>query len=765
MITSVKLIRNVGSFDSYQQGPNTGFKPLTLIYAENGRGKTTLGAIFRSLATGESNWVEARCRLGSQHRPHVVVEADSPQQTYVYQNGQWTSSYPALMVFDDQFVDDNVYSGLSVGAGHRQNLHEVILGKQGVTLARQVDALADEITELNRSLREKEADIPTEDLHRLDVDTFCDLPLIENIDKRVDEQSKQLDALQKADAVKSTRFFSRLEFPSFDVDAIENLLAKQLEDLDKEAMSRVQSQFETLDSDGESWAAQGTRYLTSQPEGKPHQCPYCGQDIQGVELVDAYRAYFGESYRSHLIRIRKAITEHTKAFGGDALAAMQQSIGQLDSRYAFWKSLVNVPEVQIDASDIATAWTEARDAISIALEAKQVSPLEQAFLDEASKSKIKRYELIRQQAATHSDRLVACNDAITELKKATASGDIELASQKLGRLRAIKARHSDQNIPKCQAYLAAKAVKLSAELRKVRARNALDAYRRQAFPKYCTAINEYLKKFGTSFTIEGVRPQDAAGRPSTAYHLHILNQKVPLQSQASHEPGFHNTLSSGDRNTLALAFFFASLSTDTGLGDAVIVIDDPITSLDDGRSMTTMQEVRRLSGLSQQVVVMSHVKSFLCRLHKHSKPENVASLHLRRIGDCQSTLEPWEPTEDEFTQYDHNHRALRDFHAGTDPDIRQVAKTLRPVMEGYLRVAYPEHCPPGTLLGAFRERVQQLIDAGQTILSNERLIELGEIREYANRFHHDTNPAWETEMPSDTELLRFVNRVLDFIAD
>ncbi len=246
-----------------------------------------------------------------------------------------------MLIFDDQFVDDNVYSGLSVGPGHRQNLHEVILGKQGGTLARQVENLAGEIVELNRSLRERETDIPKEDLHRLDVDTFCGLPEVEEIDKRVDDQSKQVDALQRADAVTDARFFSRLEFPSFDVDLIQNLLAKQLEDLDKDAIRQVQSQFKTLGSNSETWASRGTRFLVSQPEDKTNQCPYCGQDTQGIELVDAYRAYFGESYRSHLTSISTAITEHKKAFGGDILAAMQQSIAQLERQHAFWKLLVD----------------------------------------------------------------------------------------------------------------------------------------------------------------------------------------------------------------------------------------------------------------------------------------------------------------------------------------------------------------------------------------------------------------------------------------
>jgi hypothetical protein len=34
--------------------------------------------------------------------------------------------------------------------------------------------------------------------------------------------------------------------------------------------------------------------------------------------------------------------------------------------------------------------------------------------------------------------------------------------------------------------------------------------------------------------------------------------------------------------------------------------------------------------------------------------------------------------------------------------------------------------------------------------------------EYANRFHHDTNPAWETEAINDGELRGFVEQALRF---
>ncbi|WP_231486652.1 AAA family ATPase [Paracoccus pantotrophus] len=51
MIDRIQLLRNVGQFDNVS--PQQPFTPLTLIYGENGRGKTTVAEILRSLATND----------------------------------------------------------------------------------------------------------------------------------------------------------------------------------------------------------------------------------------------------------------------------------------------------------------------------------------------------------------------------------------------------------------------------------------------------------------------------------------------------------------------------------------------------------------------------------------------------------------------------------------------------------------------------------------------------------------------------------------
>jgi len=119
MIKNLSLIRNVTQFDSVTDGANIPLSKFTLAYAENGRGKTTLAAIFRSLGSGDPTLIMERHRLQAKQPPHVRIECTKgPSQ---FQNAQWDQTLPSLVVYDDLFVDENIYSGLSVDSNHRQH--------------------------------------------------------------------------------------------------------------------------------------------------------------------------------------------------------------------------------------------------------------------------------------------------------------------------------------------------------------------------------------------------------------------------------------------------------------------------------------------------------------------------------------------------------------------------------------------------------------------------------------------------------------------
>ena len=169
----ILLLRNIGQFDSVAAGAQLPLTKLSLIYAENGRGKTTIAAILRWLATGRSDLIDERQRLGAANPPHVVLTFNGAP--LVFQQGAWGSPPPPVTVFDDAFVGANVCSGISIETAHKQNLHELILGAQGVALNATLQDQIDRIEEHNRRLRTKGDAIPAAARGSLAVDAFCAL--------------------------------------------------------------------------------------------------------------------------------------------------------------------------------------------------------------------------------------------------------------------------------------------------------------------------------------------------------------------------------------------------------------------------------------------------------------------------------------------------------------------------------------------------------------------------------------------------------------
>jgi wobble nucleotide-excising tRNase len=184
MLKHIQLLRNVGAFDSITPGAAVTFDLFNLVYAENGRGKTTLADLFRSLGNGDASVVTNRHRLGATHPPHAIIALDGGG-TCTFQTGAWSAGRPALAVFDDHFVAENVCSGVAIETGHRQNLHELILGAQGVTLSGALQTHVAAVEEHNRNLRLRDDAIPAAAKGGLTTEKFCALKADPKIDDKI----------------------------------------------------------------------------------------------------------------------------------------------------------------------------------------------------------------------------------------------------------------------------------------------------------------------------------------------------------------------------------------------------------------------------------------------------------------------------------------------------------------------------------------------------------------------------------------------------
>jgi len=90
-----------------------------------------------------------------------------------------------------------------------------------------------------------------------------------------------------------------------------------------------------------------------------------------------------------------------------------------------------------------------------------------------------------------------------------------------------------------------------------------------------------------------------------------LSQLVPLTTRQDEAPCFKNTLSEGDKSTLAFAFFMAALEKHAGLDNQIVVFDDPLSSLDETRREATARLLLALSPMVRQLNVFTHKRDFL----------------------------------------------------------------------------------------------------------------------------------------------------------
>lgn len=721
-----------------------------------------MAAILRSLASDDPSPINERKRLNADKDPHIIITFGENEETAIFQDGRWNGKSPKILIFDDDFVNDNIYSGLVVEPEHRRNLHEFILGEIGVELNKKHKETLDKIDQHNKSLSDKKGLVSQADLHGISFETFLHLENTEDIDKKITTGEKAIKAKEEQELIGSRAALEELVLPEFPSGEVRQLLRSSLTDLDSTAERRMREHFDMLGPNGEAWIDSGLTILQSVDDDT---CPFCAQPIAGLDLIAHYRAYFAEEY----IRLKESIDlqmgELDRHHGDKARTAFERSLHEIRFGIQFWSTYCDILPADVDAEEVLGAWERLTNLVMAALASKRMSPLDQLDLDEKSITAIEIYNRHRENIVAHNHNLEESNAKIEAFRYRIMSESPEELANQLGLLFATKSRHSDGNAQLCTDYLAEESAKALTESERDLARQQLDDYRSNIFPDIQEKINAHLIKFGTEFYLDSLSSSIRRGGTTCNYNVIINESSVAIEGGVTKggEPSFKSTLSAGDRNSLALAVFLSTLDSESDLTNCIVVLDDPINSLDDHRSYATVDAVIDIAATGAQVFVLSHNKRFLCRIWEKMKGKSCTGLELVRF-ETGSTIRRWEVGLDSVTEHDKRHMLFLEYLDGAVEEPRRVAQNIRFHLEAFLRVSLPQYFPPQTLLGHFVNRCKDVLDSPGEILVRGAVEELEEIVAYANRFHHDTNPSWETQEINDLELKRFVERTLGFIS-
>jgi wobble nucleotide-excising tRNase len=199
--------------------------------------------------------------------------------------------------------------------------------------------------------------------------------------------------------------------------------------------------------------------------------------------------------------------------------------------------------------------------------------------------------------------------------------------------------------------------------------------------------------------------QGARGRRRELEGITILIMRG-RSSAGLERPSFKNTLSAGDKSTLALAFFLALLEQDANRANKVVVFDDPFASMDSFRRMHTVNQIFRSGETCAQVIVLSHEASFLKQLWDRIAPADRKTLQLARIGEENTTIVEWDLERVLQARYKADIDTLQRFYAAGEGERMNVIQKIRPVLEGFCRTLYPaqfgEQDMMGVIIGKIR---------------------------------------------------------------
>jgi wobble nucleotide-excising tRNase len=765
IISKILRLQNVGLLQDATQTGAVSLGKVTAVYADNGRGKSTLATVLRACQLGDEGRLNSRKTIDGPGNPEV--ELLLPTGSHVeFKANAWTATLPDIVVFDSEFIEQNVYSGLEVRADHRQSLLEFALGNQTVQLKQQIDQLTQDIDTQTRKRTAAEKTL-TGYATPYNVTQFIALQPVPDAQQQIDAFQKRIQAAKNAQALAARKDPTSIATIQFDMAAFSTVLKTQMHDVEKAAEAVVKEHLAKHNShDIEDWASRGQQYI-----GRP-ECPFCGQAFGGLVLIEAYRSYFNKAYADLKRRVAELESVVATGLAASKIEDAVSSAATNTARIEAWKDQLNVSAPALDGVALAAALRQVREKLQALVGAKQRAPLECVGSQADAEAATEAIAGITQAIAAYNADVQVATVQIGDFRKRLGAENTTVLADEIRKLEAAKKRVRPDVMTAVAEYQAAETERKRLDGEKTKARQQLDSLMQATLQQYQTSINDLLTAFGAEFSIEQLKPTYlGGGEPRSEYGLCVRNKSVKLGSRADIATGhsFATTLSEADKRTLAFAFFVARLKADANLAGKLVVLDDPVSSLDRNRRHQSIRHITNLAGECGQLLVLSHDAYFVRELREwlsdlRPTPIQAHVLTIKRVGNGYSAFAQCDIDDVCSSDYYRHHRLVADYVDGTSTaNTRDVAKAIRPMLEGYYHRRFPGKIPRKLMFGQIIAHAAKAPAGDPLAYLQPMQKELDEVNDYARQFHHDTNPGFEGVPVVDGELIGFAMRALNLI--
>ena len=764
MITRITEIRDVGCLKRFRpdKAGEFAFGEKTVIFAPNATGKTTLASVLKSYGTDNPSLLNCRGTLSSRESPFAVLELDDGRRRF--QNGAWHDRQEGecpVIVFDNAFIEENVFSN-EVTPDHLKSIHKLIVGRDGLTLNSALEKAKDsertarrELNRLDGELRERQRLMGRDDY--LDLATRI----------KTDEATSRVEVCEgKLKAANGMASGEVAPVPGIEPFALGNFtvlrdaLCKSIANVHEEARKRVRERIRTVLRDApeaESFLETGRRLAPA--DG---QCPFCGQDTSRVAaLLQDYQHYFDTAF----VQLKKDIGERIGRFRAWSpsghLRKWQAAYAQAVTAREKWARVIpalpELPGLDVSIDDLAAradslhaASVEQMERKLLSLEVKiDLTPLDE--LEVLLKS-------VKNQADVRSDLCKTIASKITDFRQSLQTASVDDMKRDLARARAtVDALSADAQAWRKRYRDAQKDV---ADRQKAReeAEAALDAYCKRTYADFQESINAVLRDFRLRFTVDGLEPRSTQQSSQVSASMSLVIDGCPVSAAKRQVTSacFKNTLSEGEKNALAFAFFLADLRRHAGLGDQVIVVDDPLSSFDDDRRLDTARHLGQLAKDCKQLIVLTHRMDFVGLLYdQHGFGGRFFRLRLNDSEGAQ--VELLDVKQARMLDHERHVDALKRFSdTGVLPVGDNVQRLIRSILERGLGTKYCHHLHGERILPELLKRLDEQLG----ILESSVVQELRDMNKATQSGLHAAADQSAIHTLSESELCGLAQRAL-----
>lgn len=709
-VTRINRIRNVGVLEDPIRGDQAvEIGDACLIYAENGRGKSTLSALLDSLGTGDTSRLHRRRTASSSSEISAIVSSDTG--THTLANGEWSLRADGLLVFDSTFIDRHISSGSMVLPTHRASLLTFLLGDAVAQLEHARNELRSERNNVTERIEELEREI-----ERLcgpvDVQQFCLLENQDDVDKRVEEAEQLLSERRSIAAVHARPMFATISQLGLDWESVVACARDDIDQIARRGAELVIDHIHRHAHPGfETWLREGTAYATD-------NCPFCGQVLESSTVAAQLSAFFTGEYQQTLADVEQLRSDADAAFA-ELLSEVQDACDSAVRAATAWVDVVPNDLAIPERRSVVDLLQLTERAVVTVLDTKRDNPAN-AVGDGEIQSASDHLQQLSTLIGSFNFGAMSGNDSINAYKARLDAGSVDEAHEVVEHLKRVRLRYSDAVRPLAdelgQLYVKSESLLGAIQQATSDLRDASSA----TLEGFREDVNRVLGAIGASFRVTDLDQTHYRQQGRVDYQLAVDELRVRMTEDSSGDaPSYWEVLSDGDRRTLAIAMFIARTQS-LDLAGRTIVVDDPVASLDLHRQNFVINWLVGLVRDGAVPIVMSHDPTFLRNLERAlgqlrrdrsnqpRRPVHVRSYRLVRGNAGRSIIEGCILHEVASWQHVRDYRLLRSYVGSAQgTDQVQVLEALRRYVEHAITTRFPlelsTNLTLGRILRALRE--------------------------------------------------------------